>query len=889
MRVLNFKLKPLVCAVAMATPAFAPFALAQDGEMLEEVVVTASYRESLARALDQKRDAVGSRDVILAEDIADFPDLNLAESLQRIPGVAISRDAGEGRNVSVRGLGPQFTRVRINGMEAMSTTGGTDSSGGANRSRAFDFNTFASELFSSMAVNKTSSADLDEGSLGAVIDLSTAKPLDYKDSLTVAVSGQLGYNDLAEETDPRGSILVAGKNDADTFGWGATYSYSKRNILEEGFSAVRWSSERDFASCSGCADQAEFDTVNGGIYPRIPRYGKLTHEQERTGFTGTLQWRPTDSTEFSLDYLGSEFDATRDEEFVEVSIKESGNANEMDVLDYAIDANNTLTYMQLDNVDTRIEHRFDKLNTKFQQLSLTASHEFNDKLRIDGLIGRSESKFENPVQTTIIFDAVNQSGPFTYDARSDSEFLDLDWGTFDLTDGDNFMFTEVRDRPNQTDNSFENVSINLEYDLTDTWSVKGGVSVKEYTFDVTEARRDTKLSAIGGNQPVDGLFSLTSLAEGSNIIWLTPDVSKAAAAVDLYNLPAQLRDQDDRSVEETDTGFYVQASWDSEISGMPLRGNIGVRQVTTDVTSTGYTKVGSDLVEVEVNREYTDTLPSLNAVLAVTEDINLRFSYAKVMARPDLGNLTPGGSVDQFNGNVKFGNPDLDPFRADTFDLGVEWYFADDALISLALFRKKIDSFIISTTEAGQTWDSTGLPVSILDPSLNFTEDDLWTVSKKANGNGGDLNGFEMIWQQPIGDSFGVITNYTFVDSEVEYGTDGNGDIIKNDLLGLSRNTYNITGYFETDKMGARISYSYRDDYLTAVPSGSAGNDLEGTKGTANIDLAAHYNLSDNLKLTFEAINLTDEYNSQFVDSSERSSVYHHTGRQYYLGAAYSF
>src|SRR5690606_23951828 len=127
---------------------------------IEEVVVTGSFRDSLANALNIKRGSAGAVDAIVAEDIADFPDLNLAESLQRIPGVAITRAGGEGRNISVRGLGPDFTRVRINGMEAVSTTGGTDSAGGTNRGRGFDFNTFSSDLFSSLIVRKTSSAEI---------------------------------------------------------------------------------------------------------------------------------------------------------------------------------------------------------------------------------------------------------------------------------------------------------------------------------------------------------------------------------------------------------------------------------------------------------------------------------------------------------------------------------------------------------------------------------------------------------------------------------------------------------------------------------------------------------------------------------------------------------
>jgi len=148
---------------------------------VEDVVVN-GFKASLERALDKKRDALDSSDSILAEDIAKFPDLNLSESIQRIPGVALARDEGEGREIQVRGLNSTFTRVRIDGMEAMSTVGGEDSQGGTNRGRAFDFNVFASDLFSGITVHKSASADLEEGSLGATVDLTTAHPFDHQAS-----------------------------------------------------------------------------------------------------------------------------------------------------------------------------------------------------------------------------------------------------------------------------------------------------------------------------------------------------------------------------------------------------------------------------------------------------------------------------------------------------------------------------------------------------------------------------------------------------------------------------------------------------------------------------------------------------------------------------------
>jgi TonB-dependent receptor len=202
----KFRLTPFALAMLTAmAPALAQQAAespAKKPDAARESVVVTGYRASLESALNAKREDNGIVDVIKAEDIAKFPDTNLAESLQRVPGIVIDRDAGEGRNITVRGLGLDFTRVRINGIEALATTGGTDSSGGNNRSRGFDFNVFASELFNSITVRKSSSADVDEGSLGATVDLQTSHPFDFKDfTATAALTPR--YDSRWRLTDPR--------------------------------------------------------------------------------------------------------------------------------------------------------------------------------------------------------------------------------------------------------------------------------------------------------------------------------------------------------------------------------------------------------------------------------------------------------------------------------------------------------------------------------------------------------------------------------------------------------------------------------------------------------------------------------------------------------------
>src|SRR5688572_21500457 len=357
-----------------------PGAPAGSDEGVDEIVVT-GFRASLDKALDAKQKQVGAIDMIVAEDIADFPDLNLAESLQRVPGVVIARDAGEGRQISVRGLGPQFARVRINGIEAMSANGGTDAAGGTNRGRSFDFNTFSSELFSNITVRKTASADTEEGSLGATVDLRTARPFDY-DGLALAGSVQLGYNDLNEDSDPRAALLLSNTWADGRFGALFSAAYTNRKLGDEGSSTVRWQAGGGF----GPLDDAYPDTgaptidqINGAFRPRIPRYDKYEHDQERIGLTAAFQYAPNENATISLDVLYAEYDADRDEMFLESHVFSTGGATgigDVNAVNAAIDDTNTLIYGVFNDVDIRSEARHDELGTEFTQATLEGDFDF---------------------------------------------------------------------------------------------------------------------------------------------------------------------------------------------------------------------------------------------------------------------------------------------------------------------------------------------------------------------------------------------------------------------------------------------------------------------------------------------------------------------------------
>jgi len=881
-----------------------------DNESRQETVVVTGFRQSLQQAIAIKRNESAIVDAISAEDIADFPDLNLAESLQRIPGVSIDRVGGEGRQITVRGLGADFTRIRINGMEALATSGASDASGGSNRGRGFDFNTFASDLFNELKVTKTSSASIDEGSLGATVDLRTAQPFDYDPGMTAAGSVQLGYNDLSEESSPRYAGLLSWKNDSGTFGALVSVAYSDRTIIEEGFSTVRWQ-DANFAAVNGAACPAGPDCslidVNSSIYhPRIPRYGRLTHEQERLGITGSLQFRPTDATTVSLDVLHSDFEGTREESYLEVFMR--SQENRFSVTDFSINPNNnTMDYGVFDVTPLangthpiRSENRFDELQTTFTQYTVDVDHEFTDRLRGNFVAGQVISEFDNPVQTTMFFDALGTVTGYSYDFRGNSETPFIDFGSLDVTDPTEFALTEYRDRPQYVDNKFETVAGSLAYDLNDSLTLQGGASLKQFEFRTTEYRRESTFGSLVCGLPtvscpvgavglpitpdlvtlVSGFGSGLGAPGGIDTSWIAPDVLAAADLLGIYSIPGVLQAGNDRKVEEEDLGAFAQLDFRTELGTIPVRGNVGVRYVETTTISTG--QVSGTPVTVE--RTYEDTLPSANVTFELRDDFLLRVAAAKVMARPSLGNLTPGGSLDSFNGppyRYNSGNPALDPFRATTYDASFEWYFQDEGLLALSLFYKDVDSFFTRAGSIEVPYSASGLPTTLPPPSsplrnlLDAGGDPLVEIRAVENGGSASVKGFELTYQQPFTflpapfDGFGFQGNYTYVDSD--------------EIRGFSPNAYNATLYYENDRLSARISAAYRDAYQTQAPVAS-GRDEQGYGSTTNVDFSSSYKLNDNVDLTFEAINLTDEFEQQVFDVGDLVTVHHHTGTEYLFG-----
>ncbi len=916
-------LSRLACGASLAALAVAPVH-AQDADPAasEDEIIVTGFRASLDKALDQKRDSIAAVDVIVAEDIAKFPDQNLAESLQRIPGISIQRDAGEGRAITVRGLGAQFTRVRLNGMETIATS--TDGAS-ANRDRAFDFNVFASELFTSIVVHKTASASLDEGSLGAVVDLNTGNPLAGKEGLTLVASAQARYNDLTGDVDPRLAGLVAWTNLDRTFGVSASVAWADYTTHELGNNSVRWA-QAPFRSVDGVTCLAGSDFVANpsagcievaeAFHPRIPRYGLVSHARERLGATASIQWEPSDSTKISIDGLYSTFKETRDEFWGEVLLR--SNEDGIDVSNYTIDGDNNLISADLDNVYVRTERYSRQSETKFHQLSARIEQRLADSFKLNLLGGFSKSTADIPIETTLAFDDTDAAG-YRYD-YTNMKFPLLTFGP-GIEDPSSFVLAEFRDRPSFLTNKFKTLAADFDWDVADRFSLLGGGFFRQFDFDTIGYRRDsTYCGAFTCAPGTTGLPVTPDIAEifelgdagqpdGNTNAWVVPDLDAGTALIDLYNRPAMLREGEQRSVTEKTYGGWIMTEFETDLFGMRLTGNAGVRYAKTDQSSSGF----NSGTFVTVDRTYDDWLPSFNLNLHPTDNLILRGAIAKVITRPTLGSLTPGGSVDPFNFRISSGNPFLDPYRATTFDLAAEWYFAPGAIASVAIFAKDIVSFPISTSLEG-TYASSGLPTSLLTPGtpaydaiVNGTDPDReFEFRTTGNGPGATLKGVEVALQLPFSvfsDSlrhFGVLGNATFIKSDVDYAIRGAKayDPVTNELesppattytqplLGLAKRAWNATVYYDDGRFSVRTSAAWRSGYN----DGTSGNNnvFQGYADSFNVDASIRYKLTDHIELSIEGTNLTDDYRYRFVDlDANRNYENNHYGRTFLFGARF--
>lgn len=954
-----------------------------DGKAAESVVVVTGFRASLNSALNTKKNSDGIVDVIKAEDIAKFPDANLAESLQRVPGVALARgDGGEGKQITVRGLNAGFTRVRINGIEGVAATGASDINGSTNRGRGFDFSVFASELFNSLEVRKTSEADIEEGSLGATVDLRTARPFDFK-GRTFSIGGQESHNSLSGKTQPRVTALLSDRWDTGYGKVGALLSvaYSKRRATEEGYEAVELlSASNDGGFCSPigvspqnpansavkgitattcgtgmprATDPTAYNNVmgrtdnyggtvaspaagSGAFAPRIPRYRRSQTDYQRTGITNSYQWRTADS-ELNLDLMYGKFANKRYDNYIEaISFGRNLGSNgkpQTSILDANFDQNGSWDYGKFNGVDVRTEGLLDVYTTKFRQHVLSGSHRFSDTVKADFMAGNSNSNLNEPMRATVQFDAPNVDG-VSWDFRNNRNVPALNFG-IDVADPANFQFAPQDAAGNvrgmfvgrylDTTNKLQTQAVNLHWELNDHLTSHFGVSARKNIWTNYEIGNSANaVSLPAGVTMADISRQISGFGSGLGgtgvpSSWAAVDLPKFLGVVNTechcdavpgsqYNYLAQTN----RRVEEDINALYGMVDFNYDFANITWRGNVGVRGADTKATSTAMINVQGQLQPNTGTKKYRDWLPAFNLTAQLPKDVFLRFSAGKTLSRPEYTDLAPNATVSPISQSVSIGNPNLDPIRANTYDLQAEWYYAKNAMISIGHFRKDIKSFIQSVNER-VPYNTLGLPNELLilngcsltgAPICQTLPTTEVNVSRKVNTAGGPLKGYEFNLQAPfsflpgIWSNFGLLANATRVKSKITYitrvdnpATPANEQLTQvADFTGLSPRTHNITLYYEDAKFSARVSAAHRSSYIYAVLGDVNGADYTMVDGSTNIDMSLSYNLTPQLRLSLEGQNLTDTPLRYGRDTQRNDTLlYVHSGRSFVLGLNYKY
>ncbi len=896
----------------------------QSAEQLEEIVVV-GIKASVKQALEIKRENTNFVDAISSEDVGKLPDRNIAEALQRIPGVTIQRERGEGDFVSIRGLGPDFVRGTVNGRTLVSGTESFNSTlnGGAvnTTGRATNFDVLPSEVISTLEVYKSASAEQVEGGIGGVVNIKTARPLDIDNTVAGTLRGQ--YGEFSEETVPAFSGLYSWSND-DDFGILGSISYSERNIREDLGNSFGFANGTIF----GGAFNTTIDNNGDGLGDTDPDLifapfsanpEIFLEERERLTLNTTLQWKLGENTEVIADVLWSNREVNSTQygaiyslapgsqvgvQFCNVSANADGSFTCPDAV---ISENTLVSYPLISNIESFTDVRTGE--DESINLGLNIIHNVGDWV-LSGDLSYADAEGDIAFGRSVISFADGVTGTSTNPrtisgtASTLGGAVSFTPATVDplLTIPDNYVIqqNELRNRRNTDEELALKFDAAYHTEGSAISALKLGLHWRsrekqfvEFTGNnggrnnpvVASTISDSTLRAPGGF--LDGSFrGLTP----SDILFPNHAAVLAARGSDIVLAENTLGGF--RAEEDTLAG-YIQLDIDSNLGDMALTGNAGVRIVQTDVNVVGQSQqltleaqgsinvpvLSGPVQDFPFDSSYTNFLPSLNLKLDINDELLARFSYSKTLTRPEFELLAPSLNIVNATQSIaSFGNPNLEPYLADNVDLSLEWYFGDASALTASLFYKEIDDFIVSASNAN---------VTIAGVTFN-------SVSQPDNQGGADISGLEIGYTQAFTslpepfDGLGVIVNVTSVDGNLELNS---GQEVA--FPGISDLSINSAVYYDKGRVQARLAYSWRDEFLFD-PSDVFVNSQLWADDYGQWDFSFNYEFSDNFTGFFEAINLTDEQEEQFATSEtsparNRPLSLGQVGRRLNLGVSFKF
>ena len=897
---------------------------AQEGA-LEEVIIV-GIRGSLEQANALKRSAASIQDSIVAEDIGKFPDQNVAESLQRVTGVSISRTNGVGTAVTVRGFGPKFNIVRINDRTLATTDAG----------REFDFQVLASELITGADVVKAPLASTPEGSLGAYVNIRTARPLSNP-GLKIATSVSARYDDLSEETDPKVSGVFSNSFANDTVGALLAFSFEETTSRIDRHTLNRWGQENQTPSLLDGTIKFENgqDVPDGFAFRRPGRiiFASDTEERERIGINGVLEFAPSPNFVTTVDAMY--LDLSRQSLSIGFQIPSQASQYR----DVVVDENGTLVTAQI------FENNIDGLFREIGQDSETLAFGFNNVW----VKGNFQLETDLSYSTAESDPQFNELVPhITADVRT------IDMSSYANGTGDvlNFNTTiDVNDpgsiRSHWNDfhhNEIEDEILELKFDGTleldagPLKSVQVGISYqdREKSNDKYGMRDDTGCSPCGGTVDLpDSLFvkdgvtnfldqesgnfprSFTSITSAEDYVAAVQKVRDEAGFaespwdMEFYDPAASYAN------EESTTSVYTQFNLEGGNEGFDWFANVGLRYVETESSSTGFGEVlervnlspnfvsAAELrlqgvfgppQSLKAGTDYSNVLPSFNLTLDFNNGYYVRFGAAKVITKPaiEFVGVNQDTAVAHSTATVtrEGGNPFLRPYEATQYDLSFE-YYKDSNAYGLTFFHKDIGTFISTITTVRE------LSGVIIDPELLvYTDRVAEVVNQNENRGGGSITGFEAsilhyfdnlpgIWN-----GLGVQANYTYVNNEdpdaepidIPNVTDP-GSVLE----GLTENSYNLVAFYDKDRVQARLTYNWRDTFLSARQGFISRGWPEYDNEYGQFDFSASYDITDRFTVTGEIINMLDEGRLEFADTRDRITELEYSGRRFTLGLRATF
>jgi iron complex outermembrane receptor protein len=867
---------------------------AAPAEPLQEVVVT-GLRHSIQQSLDIKRDSINVVDSIATEDLGKLPDQNVAESLQRITGVTIDRNRGDGQFVSVRGLGPQFNIVTLNGR-----TLATENVG-----REFSFDVLPSELIAGADVFKSPTARLNGASIGATVDVRTLRPLNLA-PFVVAGTAEAKREELNDSWGPSISGVTSWHDMYDTFGVSVVGSYEHRKVRTDEFDIgagwVKHSNTDSYYAGRVGPDVAPFTNTS---MPSNMSPSFIFADKKRYGADATVQFKPRDNLVMTLDGFYTKLDELDSQ--ADIAYDFSGGTLVDQVLE-----NNTAVYQKFQGGTV------DEIIVRAPRRSQTYLLGYNIDWKpgnFDLAADASYSQATRKGADDTYFSTIRRTGStLAWDSRAGNHIFDMAFSNpnypnapTDLAHiGGHYEADGGSDYKDQT----------LELRLDGAWDPGTGVKayagvgreIRKKTIDSISMSPASQCAFCGGMvyTPLPAsLFSVTPgnwfSSYGGNTLrqWVTYDPRQLVAALQSYTAahpgfvgyqPPTFNPAQSSEVEERVNIAYLMFDFKAQLGSLPFTVNTGVRMEDTHFGSNGAAQTIlsaapngggqniitlSPVVPIGFVGHYTDILPSMNVRLDITDTLLARFAASRVMTRPTLEDLSPAQTILTNPGNeqITHGNPDLKPFRASQAEVGLEWYVDRLTLLSAAVFYKSIDSFVAEQTT----------------PQL--VDQVTFQVTEPTNGKGATVKGAEIGYRQVFSwlpgpfDGFGLQGSYTYVESDASYANAVSGT--NYGLEGLSKSSYSTVGFYEKYGLQARLAWTWRDKFLK-LANGRNGLPLY-FASYGQLDASLSYDVTKSFSVTANALNLTNAKEFTYSVTPNQVFSYGTTGRRYALGVRARF